>query len=72
MGWYDIEEVELEEDDQIFDGGNRRFAERNTDQAKRSPIRRKDKLRQEEGMKPKAKRNHKKIQNRIKYEWQGE
>jgi hypothetical protein len=29
-------------------------------------------LRQEEGLKPKAKRNHKKIQHKIKYDWQGE
>ena len=72
MGRYDINKVEMEEDDQILDGRNRRFAKRNADQPKLSPIRRKDKLRQEEGMRPKAKRNNKKIQHRIKYDWQGE
>ena len=72
MGRYDINKVEMEEDDQILDGRNRRFAKRNADQPKLSPIRRKDKLRQEEGKRPKAKRNNKKIQHRIKYDWQGE
>ena len=72
MGRYDIEEVEMEKDNQIVDGSYRRFAERDADQPRRSPIRRKDKLRSEEGMKPKAKRNHKKIQHKIKYDWQGE
>ena len=72
MGRYDIEEVEMEEDNQMVDGSYRRFAERDADQPRRSPIRRKDKLRSEEGMKPKARRNHKKISNKIKYNWQGE
>ena len=72
MGWYDIEEVEIEEDDQIFDTNNRRFAKRDADEPRRTPIRRKDKWHQEEGMKPKAKRNLKKIQHRLKYDWQGE
>ena len=71
MGRYDIEEVEIEEDDQIFDNGYRRSAKRDADQPRRSPIRRKDKSRQEEGVKPKAKRNLKKIQHKIKYDWQG-
>lgn len=72
MGRFDIEEVEIEEDDQIIDKGYRRFAKRDADQPRRSPIRRKDKSQEEEGMKPKAKRNHKKIQHKIKYDWQGE
>lgn len=72
MGRFDIEEVEIEEDDQTFDNGYRRFAKRDADEPRRSPIRRKDKLRQEEGLKPKAKRNLKKIQHKIKYDWQGE
>ena len=72
MGRYDIEEVEIEIDNQIFNLDNRRFAKREADQPKRSPIRRKNKLQQEEGMKPKTKRNHKKIQHRLKYDWQGE
>ena len=71
MGRFDIEEVEIEEDDQIFDNGYRRFAKRDADEPRRSPIRRKDKSRQEEGLKPKAKRNLKKIQHKIKYDWQG-
>jgi len=72
MGRFNIEEVEIEEDDQIFENGYRRFAKRDADQPKRSPIRRKDKSRQEEGMKAKAKRNLKNIQHKIKYDWQGE
>jgi hypothetical protein len=72
MGRYDIEEVEIEEDDPIFGSGYRRFAKREVDQPRWSPIRRKDKLRQEEGTKPKAKRNLKKIQHKIKYDGQGE
>ena len=65
-------DVEKDEGDQILGGGNRRFTKRNADQPKRSPIRRKSKMQREEGMKPKAKRNHKKIQHRLKYDWQGE
>ena len=73
MGRYHIDEVEIEEDDQILDTGNRNFAKRGADQPRWSPIRKKNKLRQEEGgLKPKAKRNHKKIQHRLKYDWQGE
>jgi len=72
MGRYHIAEVEIEEDDQIFVSDYRRFAKGEVDQPRWSPIRRKDKLRQEEEMKPKAKRNHKKIQQKIKYNWQGE
>jgi hypothetical protein len=72
MDRYDIEEDEIGVDNQIFNPENRRFAEREADQPKRSPIRRKNKLQQEEGLKPKAKRNHKKIQHRLKYDWQGE
>ena len=72
MGRYDVEEVEIEDDDPIFDSGYRRFAKREVDQPRWSPIRRKDKLRQEEGASPKVKRNLKKIQHKIKYDWQGE
>lgn len=72
MGRYDIEQVETEEDDQIFGTDNRRFAKRHGDQPKRSPIRRKDRWRQEEEMKPKSKKSHKRIQHRLKYDWQGE
>jgi hypothetical protein len=72
MGRYNIDEVDLVEDDQIPGGDNRQFAKGDVDQPKRSPIRRKDKLRQEEEMKPKAKRNQKKIQHRLKSDWQGE
>jgi hypothetical protein len=72
MERHDIEEFEIEEDHQLFDTENRRFAKREADQPKRSPIRRKDKWRQVEGMKTKVKKNHKKIQHRLKYDWQGE
>jgi len=72
MSRHNFDEVETDEGDQILDSGYRQFAKRPVDQPRQSPIRRKDKLRQEEGMKPKAKRNHKKIQHKIKYDWQGE
>jgi hypothetical protein len=72
MGRYHFAEVEIEEDDQIFVSDYRRFAKEEIDPPRWSPIRRKDKLRQEEEMRPKAKRNHKKIQQKIKYNWQGE
>ena len=72
MGRYNIDEVEMGEDNQIFNGGNRQFSKEDVYQPKRSPIRRKDKLRIEEGLKPKAKRSHKKIQHRLKFDWQGE
>jgi len=72
MGRYDIAQVETEEDDQIFGTDNRRFAKRDADQPKRSPIRRKDRWRHEEEMKPKSKKSHKKIQHRLKYDRQGE
>jgi hypothetical protein len=74
MSRYNIDEIETDEGDQISDGGSRRIAERNADQPKRSPIRRKSKMQpeEEEGMKSKAKRNYKKIQHRLKYDWQGE
>jgi hypothetical protein len=72
MRRYNIDEVKIEEDQQLSDPDNRRLAKRNADQPKRSPIRRKDKWRQEDGMKPKPGRNHKKVQHRLKYDWQGE
>ena len=68
MSRYKINEVETDEGDQIFDGGSRRPDKWDVDQPKRSPIRRKDKMKPEEGMKPKAKRDNRKIQHRIKYE----
>ncbi len=68
MGRHNFDEFEIENEDQSFDGGNRRFAKNDADQPRRSPIRRKDKMRLEEGMKPKSKRNHRKMQHRIKYE----
>ena len=74
MSRHSIDELETDEDDQAFGSGYQRSAKRDADQPRRSPIRRKDKLRQEQedGLKPKAKRNHKKVQHRIKHEWQGE
>lgn len=72
MGRYDIKAVETEEDDQDTDTESRRFAGGPADQPKRTPIRRKDKWRQDEGIKAKTKRSHKKIQRRLKYDWQGE
>ena len=72
MSRYNIDEVEMTVDDQILDGDSRRPDKGDADQPKRSPIRRKNKFRQEAGMKPKTKRNHKKIQHRLKYDWQKE
>jgi len=72
MDRYDIEKDEIEVVNQIFNLDNRRFAKKKADQPKQSPIRRKDKRRQVEGMKTKVKKNHKKIQHRLKYDWQGE
>jgi len=69
MDRYDIEEVEIEVDNHIFNRDNRRIAKREADQPKRSPIRRKNKWQHEEWMKPRAKRNLKKIQHRLKYDW---
>ena len=69
MGRINIDDLELDEDDQNPEGRNRRSVKKNADQPKWSPIRRKDKMRSEDGLKPKAKRNHKKVQQRIKYEW---
>lgn len=72
MNRYEFEEAEWDEDDQNFDRRNRRILKKEVDQPKRTPIRRKDKMRSEEDVKPKAKRNHKKLLNRIKYGWQEE
>ncbi len=68
MSRYSIDEVEIEDTDWSFKIGSRRFAKEGVDQPRRSPIRRKDKMKPEEGMKPKAKRKHRKVQQRIKYE----
>ena len=68
MGRYIIDEVEMEEYDLSLDRVSRPFAKKGVEQLKRSPMRRKDKMRPEEVIKPKAKRNHRKIQHRIKYE----
>ncbi len=48
MGRYHIDEVEIEKDDQTLESDNRGFAKRGADQPRQSPIRRKNKLRQEE------------------------
>ena len=73
MGRYLIDEIEIKEDEQIIDRDNKRFTRGNVDPPKRSPIRRKDKWRQEEeGTKSKSKRKNRKIQYKIKYHWQGE
>ena len=68
MGRHNNDVVEWERDNQISNGRNRRIAARDEVQPKWSPIRRKGKMRSEEEMKPKAKRNHKKLMHRIKYE----
>jgi hypothetical protein len=68
MSWNNFDELEIGMDDLSFDGVKRRFAEKDVVQPRRSPIRRKDKMRLKEGIKQKAKKNHRKIQHRIKYE----
>jgi len=54
MGRFNNDEAETDEDDQTFDGDNRGFVKRKSDQPRRSPIRRKTEFRQEEGMKLKG------------------
>ena len=68
MGWHSIDEVEIEDAAWSFNVGNGRFTKEGFDQPRRSPIRRKDKMKPEGGLKPKAKRDNRKIQHRIKYE----
>ena len=68
MNRYNLDEFEIETDDLGLDGINRRFADKDVDQPSWSPIRRKDKMRPEERVKPKTKKNHRKMQQRIKYE----
>lgn len=72
MGWYDYDEMEIDDHEQILNPKGRRLAVQQADQPKRSPIRRKDRWRQEDEIRPKAKKNDKKIQHRLKYSWQGE
>ena len=67
MVWYDIDD-----DEQILNREDRQFVMRQADQPKRSPMRRKDRWRQEEGVRAKTKKSDKKIQHRLKYNWQGE
>ena len=71
MSRYHLDEIDLSAENQDYDQGFMRSAKSHVDFPLRSPIRRKDKSRPEMGMKPKAKRNYKKIQNKIKYDWQG-
>ena len=71
MSWYNFDEADVHAEDQTDASGYRRFSPMGIDQPRRSPIRRKNKLRAAERFKPKAKRNFKKIQNKIKYNWQG-
>jgi hypothetical protein len=68
MEGYSIDEVEIEDADWRFNVGDGRFTKEGVDQPRQSPIRRKDKMKLEEGLKPKVKRDHRKIQQRIKYE----
>ena len=72
MNRYYFDEADMLTGDQNYDSGFLRFGIGKIDQPRRSPIRRKDKLRQAMVMKPKAKRNYRKIQNKIKYDWEGE
>jgi hypothetical protein len=69
---YTIDSAEWEEDDLIFEGSKRRFTKRALNEPKRSPIRRKYKMRSEAEIKPKPKRNPRKVMHRFKYEWKDE
>jgi hypothetical protein len=68
MSRYNFDENELKLDDLSLDSDKRRSAGNDVDQPRRSPIRRKDKMRPEERVKAKSKKNHRKLQQRIKYE----
>jgi hypothetical protein len=68
MSRYRVEETDWDDDDQNLENGNRRFSKTETDPPKRSPIRRKHKMRTEGEGKSKAKRNNKKLLHRLKYE----
>jgi hypothetical protein len=72
MNRYDFDEADKITGDQNYDSGFRRFGKYQIDQPRRSPIRRRDKFPQAMGAKSKVKRNYKKVQNKIKYDWQGE
>jgi hypothetical protein len=72
MNRHYLEDADISKDDPNFGSGLTRFDMNRVEQPRRSPIRRKDKLRQEMGQKSKAKRDYKKIQYKIKYDWQGE
>jgi hypothetical protein len=73
MGRYTVDEVEVEENGEMFHHwkrqGGRRFSGGNSDEPKRSPIRRKNKRPLEAEMKPKIKRSNKKILCKLKYKW---
>lgn len=72
MNRYYFEEAETFMGEPNDNSGFLRFGISQIDQPRRSPIRRRDKFPQEMGMKSKAKRDFKKVQNKIKYDWQGE
>ena len=71
MSRYYLDETDISLDNHNYEDGFLRFTKSHDDHPRRSPIRRRDKLRQELEIKSKAKRNYKKIQNKIKYDWQG-
>ena len=72
MSRHYLEEADIFKDDLNFGSDFIRFGLNQVEEPRRSPIRRKDKLRPEMGQKPKAKRDYKKIQYKIKYDWQGD
>ena len=71
MNRYYFDEADDFTGDQNYDSDFLPFGRGQIDQPRWSPIRKKDKLRLNEGSKTKAKRSDKKIQNKIKYDWQG-
>jgi hypothetical protein len=72
MSRNDFDIMEFDDEEQVLKRGSQRFTVRQADQPKRSPIRRKDRWRQEAGTRSKTKKSDKKIQQRLKYSWQGE
>ena len=72
MSRHYLDDADIFKDDPNLGSGFSRVGMSQVEEPRRSPIRRKDKLRQEMGQKPKAKRNYKKIHYKIKYDWQGE
>jgi hypothetical protein len=71
MDRHDKEGSDFGKDNYVTGTSYQKYRELDVDHPKLSPMRRKDKARNG-GSQPKCKRNHKKIQYRLKYNWEGE